>query len=363
MSAYPMLSTRSVYLAVLKKTDPSPLAPESDEEKIGGDKPDKPADKPAEGEKQAEASRARSRRRSGEAGREEGAAEGRDRHRRHRPADPGAADPRAQHRRARGRARPTSSSSRRRRSSRGRCRQAARRALTVQKYDLEKRKLEKVLEGVSGFEVSANGEKMLYRQQQNWFIASTTQPVKPGEGKLKTDDMEVRVDPVAEWNQMYREVWRLERDFFYDPEPPRPRPAGDGEEVRAVPEERGAPRGPQLPVRRDARRADGRAPVHRRGRRARGEAGPRRAARLRLLDRERALPVRPRLQRRELEPEPARAAHAARRQRPGRRVPAGRQRAGSHRVPRTSTAASRTRPTSRWSSGSARTRTARTRAT
>jgi tricorn protease len=29
--------------------------------------------------------------------------------------------------------------------------------------------------------------------------------------------MEVRVDPVAEWNQMYREVWRLERDFFYDP--------------------------------------------------------------------------------------------------------------------------------------------------
>ncbi len=58
---------------------------------------------------------------------------------------------------------------------------------------------------------------MLYRQQQNWFIASTTQPVKPGEGKLKTDDMEVRVDPLAEWNQMYREVWRLERDFFYDP--------------------------------------------------------------------------------------------------------------------------------------------------
>ena len=68
-------------------------------------------------------------------------------------------------------------------------------SLTVQKFDLEKRKLEKVLDGVSGFDVSANGEKMLYRQQQNWFIASTTQPVKPGEGKLKTDDMEVRVDP------------------------------------------------------------------------------------------------------------------------------------------------------------------------
>ncbi len=58
MSAYPLLSTRSVYLAVLKKTDPSPLAPESDEEKVGDAKPDeKPADKPAEGEKKAEAAR------------------------------------------------------------------------------------------------------------------------------------------------------------------------------------------------------------------------------------------------------------------------------------------------------------------
>jgi tricorn protease len=29
--------------------------------------------------------------------------------------------------------------------------------------------------------------------------------------------MEVFVDPRAEWNQMYREVWRIERDFLYDP--------------------------------------------------------------------------------------------------------------------------------------------------
>jgi len=29
--------------------------------------------------------------------------------------------------------------------------------------------------------------------------------------------MEMRIDPVAEWNQMYRETWRIERDFFYDP--------------------------------------------------------------------------------------------------------------------------------------------------
>jgi tricorn protease len=38
MSSNPFLLTRSVYVVVLKKTDPSPLAPESDEEKIAEDK-------------------------------------------------------------------------------------------------------------------------------------------------------------------------------------------------------------------------------------------------------------------------------------------------------------------------------------
>ena len=70
----------------------------------------------------------------------------------------------------------------------------------------------------AAFDISANGEKMLYRQGENWFIAATAQPLKPGEGTLKTDEMEVYVDPQAEWKQMYREVWRIERDFFYDPD-------------------------------------------------------------------------------------------------------------------------------------------------
>ena len=87
----------------------------------------------------------------------------------------------------------------------------------VQKFDLEKRKLDKVVESVGAFTVSANGEKMLFRQGEGWFIAATAQPLKPGEGRIKTEEMEVFVDPRAEWNQMYRDVWRIERDFFYDP--------------------------------------------------------------------------------------------------------------------------------------------------
>ena len=92
---------------------------------------------------------------------------------------------------------------------------------TVSKFDLSTRKTEPFVSGVTTFVVSANGEKALYRQGPPpagpWIIAGTAAAPKPGEGALKLADMEVYVDPRAEWNQMYHEVWRVERDFLYDP--------------------------------------------------------------------------------------------------------------------------------------------------
>src|SRR5262249_39993748 len=89
--------------------------------------------------------------------------------------------------------------------------------LTLSRFDLDKRKFDKVTEGLNGFDISANGEKMLLRQGPRFTLASTTQPLKPGEGALNLAEMEIRVDPRAEWKQMFYEVWRLQRDFFYDP--------------------------------------------------------------------------------------------------------------------------------------------------
>ena len=92
---------------------------------------------------------------------------------------------------------------------------------SVSKFDLSTRKTEPFLGGVSAFIVSANGEKVLYRQGPGqaapWFIAATAVVPKPGDGALNLGGMEVYTDPRAEWNQMYHEVWRIERDFFYDP--------------------------------------------------------------------------------------------------------------------------------------------------
>lgn len=88
---------------------------------------------------------------------------------------------------------------------------------TIHRFDMEKRKSEKLVDGVRQFAVSHNGEKILYQQGDNWFLVATSAPPKPGDGALKLDGLEVRVDPRAEWRQIYREVFRLERDFLYDP--------------------------------------------------------------------------------------------------------------------------------------------------
>ena len=88
---------------------------------------------------------------------------------------------------------------------------------SIHRFDLEKRKTEKILDDIKAFALSANGEKMLYRKGDTFYIADASKAPEDGKGALKMDDMEVYVDPPAEWRQMYHEVWRIERDFFYDP--------------------------------------------------------------------------------------------------------------------------------------------------
>jgi tricorn protease len=90
-------------------------------------------------------------------------------------------------------------------------------SLVLAKFDLSKRKSEQLVAGIQNASVSFNGEKFLYQQGEGWFIAPTAAAAKPGEGVLKLDAMEVWVEPRAEWKQMYDEIWRIERDFFYDP--------------------------------------------------------------------------------------------------------------------------------------------------
>jgi tricorn protease len=93
----------------------------------------------------------------------------------------------------------------------------SREGMTLHKFDLAERKFEKFLDNVNGFVLSADGEKILYISGESWTIAPTAAKAEPGKGLLRTGEMEVYIEPRVEWMQMYHEVWRIERDFFYDP--------------------------------------------------------------------------------------------------------------------------------------------------
>jgi tricorn protease len=214
-------SSRAVYAVVLRKDLPSPLAPESDEEK-----PEEKKEKTSvrrrrprgcgEGKDgrqgEGEEGRGRRERRRREEGREAG--RGEDRPRPRRPAHARAADPRRQLRRPHGR------QGRAGLPDQGPARLSARwPAATYElvKFDLEKRKTETLVSGATETSLAAAGEKYLYKKDDAWFIAATDAPAKPGEGAVKVAEAQVWVDPRSEWRQMYHETWRIQRDFLYDP--------------------------------------------------------------------------------------------------------------------------------------------------
>ncbi|MFY9557225.1 MAG: DPP IV N-terminal domain-containing protein, partial [Blastocatellia bacterium] len=60
-------------------------------------------------------------------------------------------------------------------------------------------RLEKLVDGVGGFEVSRDGSRLLYAKGGSWFLVAAAAPPKPDEGKLDLKKMEVTVDPRAEW--------------------------------------------------------------------------------------------------------------------------------------------------------------------
>lgn len=86
----------------------------------------------------------------------------------------------------------------------------------LHKFDVATRKQERFIEGVDGFLVSADRSKLLFARFGQYAIVSTEAPPKPGEGKLDLSAFEIRVEPRDEWKQIYREAWRLMRDYFYD---------------------------------------------------------------------------------------------------------------------------------------------------
>jgi len=83
-------------------------------------------------------------------------------------------------------------------------------------YDIEEREDKTILQAADNYILSANGEKLLVQNGNTWDV------IKPAENQkmdkpLRLAEMQMLVDPVKEWKQIFTDVWRLERDYFYDP--------------------------------------------------------------------------------------------------------------------------------------------------
>ncbi len=83
-------------------------------------------------------------------------------------------------------------------------------------FDLEEREEKTVLEEVDGFELAAGGEKLLAWKGDDSAIVDL-EPEQKLEKMLAAGDLETVLDPRAEWRQLYRDAWRFQRDYFYDP--------------------------------------------------------------------------------------------------------------------------------------------------
>jgi len=85
---------------------------------------------------------------------------------------------------------------------------------TLMMYDLAEREEEELFEA-NAFVISADGKKILYRNGPAWAITDAGVKAENGKGTLDLDAIQVRIDPSAEWRQIFEETWRIYRDYFY----------------------------------------------------------------------------------------------------------------------------------------------------
>jgi tricorn protease len=89
----------------------------------------------------------------------------------------------------------------------------------LHRYELKDRKATDFLHDVQQFFVSADGKKLLYRTPGPMgalFLVDAMSPTSPAAGKGKLNaQLSMLVDPKAEFKQIFDEGWRNQRDYIY----------------------------------------------------------------------------------------------------------------------------------------------------
>lgn len=85
----------------------------------------------------------------------------------------------------------------------------------LMRYKVEDEKAEEIMDRVSVVVPAADGKTMMYRSGNDFGITKIAPNQKNDAGRLKLEQMEMKIDPRKEWNQVYADGWRIFRDYFY----------------------------------------------------------------------------------------------------------------------------------------------------
>lgn len=92
-------------------------------------------------------------------------------------------------------------------------------------FDDSKTKIETFAENVASYALAPKAKKIMLRVGAKWpdnpgkihiVDAGANAPKDMAEHQVRLDDWRLRVDPTAEWRQMFGDAWRMHRDHFYD---------------------------------------------------------------------------------------------------------------------------------------------------
>ncbi|MEJ2544704.1 MAG: PDZ domain-containing protein [Calditrichaceae bacterium] len=83
-------------------------------------------------------------------------------------------------------------------------------------YSFEDRSEKTVIKSIDDYVLSADGSSIIYRQGKDVGIIASNERDSKGE-KISLTDLKMDYDPMAEWQQIFNESWRMERDFYYEP--------------------------------------------------------------------------------------------------------------------------------------------------
>ncbi|WP_298427420.1 S41 family peptidase [uncultured Kordia sp.] len=86
-------------------------------------------------------------------------------------------------------------------------------AQPIYKFSLKDQKAEEITQA-SSFEFSSDGKQMLYYKNGDYGVTAIGSKT---DNSVNTTSIQVKIDPVKEWNNIFEEAWRVNRDYFYDP--------------------------------------------------------------------------------------------------------------------------------------------------